>query len=162
MKAKFHRILAWMVPFVILALLLAALGYGYVHITVNKATQALKEKYEQDISTLIQKQLLHGQPVSITIRESQLGNPVFTDEHDIETFLDLFERLEWTWDGYMEAAPGETPKAGPIVEVELDLGYEISAITLPSMVINGRIYDGFIDGENALSVLTLAVNDIKN
>ncbi len=70
----------------------------------------------------------------------------------------MFRRIKWEWSGNVIETPSTTPQAGPIVEIELNFGHEVSTITLPSIVINGRIYNGFIEDENALNFLYSEVN----
>ena len=131
MRDKFHNVLDWVGLFAILGLLVAILGYGHVQVIVERTVQEVSEGYEQDITALLMGQLLSSEPDSVTI---------------------------WEWSGNVIETPSTTPQAGPIVEIELNFGHEVSTITLPSIVINGRIYNGFIEDENALNFLYSEVN----
>ena len=158
MRDKFHNVLDWVGLFAILGLLVAILGYGHVQVIVERTVQEVSEGYEQDITALLMGQLLSSEPDSVTIWDSELGNPVFFFLFEIEALTDMFRRIKWEWSGNVIETPSTTPQAGPIVEIELNFGHEVSTITLPSIVINGRIYNGFIEDENALNFLYSEVN----
>ena len=158
MRDKFHNVLDWVGLFAILGLLVAILGYGHIQVIVERTVQEVSEGYEQDITALLMGQLLSSEPDSVTIWDSELGNPVFSDKFEIEALTDMFRRIKWEWSGNVIETPSTTPQAGPIVEIELNFGHEVSTITLPSIVINGRIYNGFIEDENALNFLYSEVN----
>lgn len=153
--------LDWMPAFVVLGLLLALLGYGCVHVMVDQAERAVREEYERDITTLLMERLLPGEPVSVTVYDQELGNPVFTAEEDIKALTDLIGRIEWKWSGHMEAGPGDTPPAGVEMRIELDFGREKTEIALPGIAINSRVYEGFIEGESALNVLFTELHGIN-
>ena len=146
MRDKFHNVLDWVGLFAILGLLVAILGYGHVQVIVERTVQEVSEGYEQDITALLMGQLLSSEPDSVT------------DKFEIEALTDMFRRIKWEWSGNVIETPSTTPQAGPIVEIELNFGHEVSTITLPSIVINGRIYNGFIEDENALNFLYSEVN----
>ena len=79
MRDKFHNVLDWVGLFAILGLLVAILGYGHVQVIVERTVQEVSEGYEQDITALLMGQLLSSEPDSVTIWDSELGNPVFSD-----------------------------------------------------------------------------------